>query len=160
MVLHGFAWRNSKNTVSRPKTIKFDQQSQKIIRERIKKGFHCHLCKKPLWRKELDPIDVTPLGIVTEVSDLHPAKELDPIDVTPLWIVTEVSDLHWANKAYGIRVMVGGIVTEVRPEAMKAPCPMLALGIVTDVRAWQWAKAMCPMEVTELPIKTVVRARR
>ena len=29
MILHGFAWRNSKNTVLRPKTLKLDPKSQK-----------------------------------------------------------------------------------------------------------------------------------
>ena len=39
MILHGFAWRSSKNTVLRPKTTKFDHQSKKYIRNFPPLGF-------------------------------------------------------------------------------------------------------------------------
>ena len=49
MILHHFCWRSSKITLFSPKTLIFDQKSKKIIRERIKKGFHRIGSKAMQW---------------------------------------------------------------------------------------------------------------
>ena len=52
----------------------------------------------PLHLKNaLLPMDVTELGMVTEVSPLHPSNAWLPMDVTELGMVTEVSPLHPEN---------------------------------------------------------------
>ena len=43
------------------------------------------------------PIVVTLVGIVTDVSDVHPSNALRPIEVTLVGIVTDDVDVH---KAY------------------------------------------------------------
>ena len=40
------------------------------------------------------PIDVTLLGIVTELSPVQPEKAQEPIDSTPFGIIMEESSLH------------------------------------------------------------------
>ena len=42
----------------------------------------------------LSPIDVTPLGIDTDVRDWHDMNALAPIDVTLLGIVTDARELQ------------------------------------------------------------------
>ena len=43
------------------------------------------------------PIEVTVVGMVTAVSELHPAKVFEPIAVTPVGIVTDISLEHHSN---------------------------------------------------------------
>jgi hypothetical protein len=42
----------------------------------------------------LSPIDVTPLGIDTDVRDWHDMNALAPIDVTLLGIITDARELQ------------------------------------------------------------------
>ena len=62
------------------------------------------------------PIDVTLLGMVTEVRPEQPEKADHPMDVTLLGMVTEVRLEHSRNVASSINVTPLGMVTEVRLE--------------------------------------------
>ena len=75
-------------------------------------------------------MEVTELGMVTEVSPEQSAKAPSPIDVTELGMATEVSP--------------------EQPEKVHEPMEVTELGMVTEVSPEQSAKAPSPMEVTEL----------
>ena len=61
------------------------------------------------------PIEVTELGIVTDVSPLQLWNTPLPIEVTELGIITEVSPLQLSNAEFPIEVTELGIVTDVSP---------------------------------------------
>ena len=86
--------------------------------------------------KAHESIDVTELGMLTDVKPLQPWKALFPIEVTEL-----------------------GIAIELKPEQeLKAPPSIVVteLGIVTEARPLQPLKAALPIEVTEFGIVTEV----
>jgi hypothetical protein len=62
------------------------------------------------------PIDVTPSGIVTEVSPVAVKNALSPIEVRVEGKVTLLSDKVLRNESSPIDVTPSGIMTEVRVE--------------------------------------------
>ncbi len=60
-------------------------------------------------------MEVTLLGIVTEVKLLHSRKAAYPIEVTLLGIVTEIKLLQPEKASYPIEVTLLGIVMDVKP---------------------------------------------
>ena len=81
-------------------------------------------------------MEVTELGIVTDVRLLHPLKAHLPMEVTELGMATEVRLLQPRKDSLPMEVTELGMVTEVRPvHSKKALPPMLVtdLGISIDV---------------------------
>lgn len=61
------------------------------------------------------PIEVTELGIITEVRPEQPINAPSPIEVTDLGIVTDVRPVQLENVQFLIEVTELGIVTAVSP---------------------------------------------
>ena len=77
-----------------------------------------------LW-KELLPSDVTLLGIVIDVRPEQPEKVPSPIDVTLLGIFTEVRPEQPEKALPPIDVTLLGMVSEVRPEQPEKALPAI-----------------------------------
>ena len=93
------------------------------------------------------PMEVTELGMVTLVKPLQPLKALSPIEVTELGMVVF---LQPASKVF---VAVSIIALQLSLESyLELP---LSTTII-DSKPLQPEKAYLPMEVTELPMITLV----
>ena len=87
-------------------------------------------------------MDVTLLGMVTEVNPLQPEKAYSPIDVTPSPIITSLMDFKPPN--HPVPTLGHNMVTEVNPlQSEKAffPIDVTLLGIVNEVNPLQPEKA-------------------
>ena len=68
-------------------------------------------------------MDVTELGISTEVSPVQPENASDPMDVTESGIVIEVSPVHPENALYPMDVTEFGILfASVLPSGHSINC--------------------------------------
>ena len=95
-------------------------------------------------------MDVTPLGITTEVSFPHHLKVSSLMEVKFSERVKEVSSPQPANAFSPIEVTLLGMVTDFSDVLMKAQTPMdvTVLGMLTAVKPLHWLKALSPMVVT------------
>jgi hypothetical protein len=98
-------------------------------------------------RKALLPIEVTELGIVTEVSTEQPEKALLPIEVTELGMVV------FLQPTINLFVDVSIIALQLSRESYVP----LFLSTVTEVSLEQWGKAELGIIVTLSPIVNEVR---
>ena len=82
------------------------------------------------------PIDVTLLGMVTEVRPEQPEKADHPMDVTLLGMVTEVKPEQPEKAEIPMEVTLLGMVMEVRPEQPEKAnhtIDVTLLGIIVDL---------------------------
>ena len=60
-------------------------------------------------------MEVTPVGMVTDVKPLQPLNALFPMKVTPVGMVIEVKPLQPLNAPFPMEVTPVGMLTEVKP---------------------------------------------
>ena len=115
-------------------------------------------------------MEVTELGISTEVRPEQPVNAYCPMEVTELGISIEVRPEQPENAYCPMEVTELGMTVFLQPRTkMFVAVSMIALQLflesntvfssstVIEVRPVQPPNACCPMEVTELPISTEVR---
>ena len=103
---------------------------------------------KPLQPKNaLQPISVTELGMVTLVKPLQPKNAYQPIEVTELGIIVFLHPL--INVFVSVSIMALQFARESYTE--------LPLSTFMLVKPLQLLNAYQPIEVTELPMMTLVK---
>lgn len=116
------------------------------------------------------PIEITALGIFTEVNPLQPSKALAPMETTEFgiivflqpainsFVVVLIIALHSFRESYAL--LSASTTMRSNPEQPAKghpPIEVTELGIVTEVRPMQPSKAERPIDVTELGILTELR---
>jgi hypothetical protein len=107
---------------------------------------------KPAFAKAIEPIVVTPDGMVTDSKELHPAKARLPIDVSEEGRVTEVRDVQLQKVAFGSSEIFAWSTTDSSDsQSLNSIFPIFVTdaGIVMDFRFTIPEKAPSSMVVSE-----------